>query len=99
MLEALRTQSKLPEQASLPPPSPEKPPAANPSTPSSGAQNPSTSGSGGGQNPGALPGVIWLGEHILYAPVSPLKEFVFNRLCSVCLFGTCLHTSNSKECA
>ncbi|CAK0785506.1 hypothetical protein CVIRNUC_008716 [Coccomyxa viridis] len=55
VLEALRTQSKLPGQASLPPPSPEKPPAGNPGTPSSGAQNPSTSGSGGGQNPGLSP--------------------------------------------
>ena len=62
VLEALRTQSKLPGQASLPPPSPEKPPAGNPGTPPSGAQNPSTSGSGGGQNPGVLPDVIWLGD-------------------------------------
>ena len=64
VLEALRTQSKLPGQASLPPPSPEKPPAGNPGTPSSGAQNPSTSGSGGGQNPGMLPDVIWLWDYI-----------------------------------
>ena len=64
VLEALRTQSKLPGQASLPPPSPEKPPAGIPGTPSSGAQNPSTSGSGGGQNPGVLPEVVKLREYM-----------------------------------
>lgn len=49
VLEALRTQSKMPGQASLPPPSPDKGGNAtqNTDTPSSGAQNPSTSGSAG----------------------------------------------------
>ena len=48
VLEALRTQSRLPGQASLPPPSPEKAGTQKTDTPSSGGvQNPSTSSSGG----------------------------------------------------
>jgi len=51
VLEALRTQSKLPGQASLPPPSPDKGATQNTNAPSSGAQNPSTSGSAGPHAP------------------------------------------------
>lgn len=60
VLEALRTQSKLPGQASLPPPMPGKGPAQNPDASSpSGAQNPSASSSAG-PHAAAQPGMCFV---------------------------------------
>ncbi|CAL5224339.1 g7011 [Coccomyxa viridis] len=57
VLEALRAQSKMPGQASLPPPSPGKGPTQNPDTSSpSGAPNPSA-GSSAGPHAAAQPGL------------------------------------------
>lgn len=60
VLEALRAQSKMPGQASLPPPSPGKGPTQNPDTSSpSGAPNPSA-GSSAGPHAAAQPGTYLL---------------------------------------